>query len=1443
MIKLSIMLTEYSSLQENMNIMLEEDSVDQIILGKKGPREKRSSASSVAAEALKESQKGLSNRKSSFYLKNMTPGEIEALINTLIDIFSSYYSRMIIDPSLSATCGKEVFEKILMYSDLALESDGLNYQGIDPKLLDKKVHIGNIRFVQEKYQANVEQIRTQLFKEIVVKVLRDEKKSELKSNDSLRTFYMKVTLYTFSGTSVDNSLKDSSKDIAFIQTPSQSVEGNTSLMAPSNKSLDQTDIILDKVPLTLASPQLSVDSTDKPDKKADTQDQEIEGLNDSSISNLSPIDREDKSKDKSSNQGFTLHLTQSSKTSVDKTPITRMGTNLHPNDDYVRISKTEYVVFSRKSKDGKWLDEELFKVLVKCSQLFFQFESIEEFIIQVSSPSLSVSKDLASLLQINKDTRLALFMLTFDLLRIAVRYFCKRQMVTELQDACKSIEALFLNLLIFDEINRKSQLSERAKQLDAVLLSILMTLKLCEKEESGEVSNTIAQCSDHIMQMLFRAYLSKLEFKVAKTTNLEFLLASVEMEADGCTLNFATDLFEKKFKLLVADVTADKPGIKPLSIEPGALSIETAALSSEGSESDKSQQAEDLTSLIKSRVSSMYSKAGILSHLNFFENVYIDKFLSSMSSLLSYSANTDIYYKQIRQKALEQMVELSFKIDLEQRSAEIHISSHEDRYDKILEYLKSKIEQSGISSESVMRSCRASAYNITKSQRDINGLWANPDLNTWVQINTVFQPEIYDYEKYQRNKYYDFVVDEFLTAQKTRPFLNFDLRRYWHDNYDDVFNDEDKDGAKSVFFSLQAAQDKKKGKRKREDVIASPTQSKKTGFTFFQNKKQQRTSRLREKLAESGAKAQPEDYKLYTENLEDDHILFGKRCQVVDKFKIQRGTLYLINDQIVFYLSTFEVANYFTNNKKELKGFDKLKKVWHISNIRDVKIRRLNQRKNSVEIFFKDGYSVFLCFNSSKPSSKDMTDFFNLLKSSISASNPKLDVSKLLNIQLIKQFENMRILERWLAGDISNFEYIMEVNFYSGRSYNDLSQYPVLPWIVLIEGVLEGVSISGTLGDFIGSDQENFLSALPFRDLTKTVGGMGCKNRLNNYIKRFNNSHHFDKEVPPYHFGSHYSTPAVVIYFLLRLYPFTEGAIDFQSGVFDIADRLFHSVPKCFKNAMEEMSDVRELIPEFFFMPEFLININKLNFGHLHTEERVNSVELPQWCKQNPYIYIYVLRKALECKEVSMSLNNWIDLIFGYKQTGEEAKNAYNVFYYLTYEGAVDMDELPPQDKDAIETQVLHFGQTPSKLFTKAHPKLPDNCPRFSNGLNFDRDAMMLYTRKLKEYSDPAVNKIRGLFINGTYNQKTLLALVKGYNVEIYWWETKTAKEITEKNNMSFRLSPVQEINFADIRSNDAFEFIDKGLFKELDAPLAVLQDKKLILLAGFFTGSVMLLI
>ena len=263
----------------------------------------------------------------------------------------------------------------------------------------------------------------------------------------------------------------------------------------------------------------------------------------------------------------------------------------------------------------------------------------------------------------------------------------------------------------------------------------------------------------------------------------------------------------------------------------------------------------------------------------------------------------------------------------------------------------------------------------------------------------------------------------------------------------------------------------------------------------------------------------------------------------------------------------------------------------------------------------------------------------------------------------------------------------MYLNAHSSRSYKDMTQYPVFPWVI---------------SDYI-NEALNLEDIKSYRDLSKTMGAVGSDERTKTFMERFENLDPFNP-VPKFHFGSHYSSPAIILQFLIRLCPFTVGAKELQSGKFDLPDRLFYTIEESFKGATEEISDVRELIPEFYFLPDFLINEEKLDFGVQQTGQRVHNVMLPPWCKGNPYRFVATLRMALESDCVSRNLHNWIDLIFGYKQRGKEAEKNLNTYFYMTYEDSVDIEKITdPGLKLSTEAQVVHFGQCPTQLFLKPH--------------------------------------------------------------------------------------------------------------------------------------------
>ncbi len=133
---------------------------------------------------------------------------------------------------------------------------------------------------------------------------------------------------------------------------------------------------------------------------------------------------------------------------------------------------------------------------------------------------------------------------------------------------------------------------------------------------------------------------------------------------------------------------------------------------------------------------------------------------------------------------------------------------------------------------------------------------------------------------------------------------------------------------------------------------------------------------------------------------------------------------------------------------------------------------------------------------------------------------------------------------------------------------------------------------------------------------------------------------------------------------MVRLQPFASLHKEMQNGHFDVPDRLFSSIPRTFKQNTTQLSEVKELTPEWFTTPEMFKNVNNFDFGKTQDGERVADVELPPWA-HSAEEFVRINREALESEYVSAHLHEWIDLIFGYKQRGPAAVEAHNVFYYL----------------------------------------------------------------------------------------------------------------------------------------------------------------------------------
>ncbi len=360
---------------------------------------------------------------------------------------------------------------------------------------------------------------------------------------------------------------------------------------------------------------------------------------------------------------------------------------------------------------------------------------------------------------------------------------------------------------------------------------------------------------------------------------------------------------------------------------------------------------------------------------------------------------------------------------------------------------------------------------------------------------------------------------------------------------------------------------------------------------------------------------------------------------------------------------------------------------WSLRYMKAIYTRRYRLVDSALELFIMTGgfnESVFFDFGVTKDDIERRDEFLSVL-------------GKICGKETIKycSIEVQRLTQAWQERHISNLEYLLGLNTLAGRSFNDLCQYPVLPWVL----------------SCYGDDKEAYNLQNPncFRDLSKPMGALNDE-RLKEYLSRYESFQ--DPDIPPFMYGSHYSTAVgVILHYFVRLEPFASLHQKLHNNTFDVPDRLFSSIPHSWEICTSALSDVKELTPEWYTLPDFLRNINRYDFGKTHEGLAIADVELPKWAS-DPEDFIHKHRAALESDYVTHNLHKWIDLIFGYRQQGPEAVNAHNVFYYLTYYGAIDLTQITDEGlRHATELQIAHFGQCPMQLFNQPHPSLRQrNC-------------------------------------------------------------------------------------------------------------------------------------
>ena len=290
---------------------------------------------------------------------------------------------------------------------------------------------------------------------------------------------------------------------------------------------------------------------------------------------------------------------------------------------------------------------------------------------------------------------------------------------------------------------------------------------------------------------------------------------------------------------------------------------------------------------------------------------------------------------------------------------------------------------------------------------------------------------------------------------------------------------------------------------------------------------------------------------------------------------------------------------------------------WKWSDIISVSKRRFLFRDVAIEIFFGDGRSYLLTVIS--PSRRN--DLHGLISTKTPSpaglsshsetawryetlrsvdDEPQTLGSKFANV-FGQQSNHLAATRKWQKGEMSNFHYLMLINTMAGRTYNDLTQYPVFPWII---------------ADYT-SEELDLTDPRTFRDLSKP---MGCQtpDREREFRERYQTFAEMgDDNTPAFHYGTHYSSAMIVTSYLIRLQPFVKSYLLLQGGTFDHPDRMFFSIEGAWRSASRiNMTDIRELTPEFYYLPEFLANVNNFDFGTRQTSQSIGNVELPRGLKE-----------------------------------------------------------------------------------------------------------------------------------------------------------------------------------------------------------------------------------
>ena len=634
-------------------------------------------------------------------------------------------------------------------------------------------------------------------------------------------------------------------------------------------------------------------------------------------------------------------------------------------------------------------------------------------------------------------------------------------------------------------------------------------------------------------------------------------------------------------------------------------------------------------------------------------------------------------------------------------------------------------------------------------------------------------------------------------------------------------------------------------------------------------------------------------------NINEENINFYN-VEGLDFYNLEEEDISYDNELGCCYGSTFK------NHKRDR---EKVQLIINYENIKYIFIKNYYYRETAAEIFTEQNKSYFFNFKTnndlklfiSDVTNNDINISFRIIASSVHGEkeNKKiLGYEKLLPSMKNKTYYVSSKAESWQNYNLSTLEYLIWINIYGGRSFNDLNQYPIYPWIItnysskeinkkdlrslnlpigmleIDENAINRKNIFLKFYDTIKNDFEDTYPDIDYQSFLNKGNEYieSYKKKKLNLLKKEKNQmgNNYDLDIPysqiPYYYGTHYSNPTYVSHYLCRIFPFSFVCIEIHGNKFDDPERMFVSIQKTFQSVTSLKDDIREIIPEFYYLPEMLNNKNNLNLAQDKFDSNgvrvvINDVDLPSW-SNNSVDFILEHRKQLESDEIH--INQWIDLNFGSHQRGEMAEKIGNIFMSYTYENNIKIMEVDDYDQRSALLRLFEMGVTPKILFKNdTKPRLDRASFLQKNKLKLFEESISLKNTNLKMTKYYELTKPKSSDKNDPNNKNSpkisKIVEISNGNIKLFinsnqYFSFKTKKEkekqekkdkIEDKDKDKDKKEKKEKKEHKDEKKhihkfeNCSSMYAPNYQINSIEAPMIIYNNNKFVLKGGFWDGRI----